>query len=252
MLARIGDTVARLGGDEFAVLMEDLDDAEEAVAVAERLRLSLREGVELAGSELVLSASLGVAVSGHSDCTITDLLRDADIAMYVAKNGGKDSERLFEPWMRDRARERFELLAELAGSLERQEFVLYYQPLYELATGRLEGFEALLRWIHPSRGIVGPDQFIGLAEENGMIVPLGRWVLQEAMRQLAAWGASSHAENLTVTINMSVRQIRDPRLVEDVRDAILAAGVAPEQIVLEITETMLVQDPREVARADTR
>jgi diguanylate cyclase (GGDEF)-like protein/PAS domain S-box-containing protein len=247
-LTRAGDTVARLGGDEFAVLMEDLGDPAEALAAAARLRTTLRQDIAVEQTQRVVTASVGVAISEGAEGSVADLVRDADIAMYVAKNGGKDAERLFEPWMRDQVRDRFELLADLGVALERGEFVLHYQPLYELSSRRLEGFEALLRWRHPTRGLVPPDQFIKLTEENGLIVPLGRWVLEQAVTQLAEWTrAFPVGGELTMAINMSVRQIRDPGLTEDIREAISRAGIAPERIVLEITETMLVHDPAEVA-----
>jgi diguanylate cyclase (GGDEF)-like protein/PAS domain S-box-containing protein len=247
-VARAGDTVARLGGDEFAVLMEDVVDAQEALAVSMRMQSALRERTVVGGTQLVITASVGVAMSGAATGSVSDLLRDADIAMYVAKNSGKDATRLFEQWMRDKARERFEILSELSGALERGELTLFYQPVYELASGALEGFEALLRWNHPTRGLVQPEQFIKLTEETGLIVQVGRWVLQEATQQLAAWAASPSAPGpLTMAVNLSVRQMRDWRLVDDVREAILDAGIDPQLIVLEITETMLVHDPREIS-----
>ncbi len=247
-VVRSGDTVARLGGDEFALLMEDVDDVREALAVATAVRVALHEGILVGGTVLLITASVGIATGDGQSSTVHDLLRDADTAMYVAKNNGKDDVRAFEPWMREQARERFELLSELAGGFERGEFALHYQPLYELSTKRLEGFEALLRWRHPTRGLVPPEQFIRLAEENGVIVPLGRWVLREATRQLAEWTqVLTGEETLTMSINVSVRQIRDWRLADDVREAISDSGVAPERLVLEITETMLVHDPAEVA-----
>jgi diguanylate cyclase (GGDEF)-like protein/PAS domain S-box-containing protein len=247
-VARASDTVARLGGDEFAVLMEDLSDPADAIAAAERIRAKLRNATVVDGEQFALTASIGVAVSEGAKSSVSDLLRDADIAMYRAKNDGKDADRLFESWMHDQVTERFQLQSELAGALERGEFALYYQPSFELATGRLEGFEALLRWNHPTLGLVPPDKFIGLAEASGFIVPLGRWVLQEATRQLATWRSNlADGVVLTIAINVSARQMRDPRLPDDVRDAITAAGIAPQSVVLEITESMLVHDPKEVA-----
>ena len=247
-VARASDTVARLGGDEFAVLMEDLSGPADAIAAAERIRAKLRNATMVDGEHFALTASIGVAVSEEAASSVSDLLRDADIAMYRAKNDGKDTDRLFESWMHDQVAERFQLQSELAGALDRGEFVLFYQPSFELATGRLEGFEALLRWNHPTLGLVPPDKFIGLAEASGFIIPLGRWVLQEATRQLAAWSANlADGKALTMAINVSARQIRDSRLPDDVRDAITAAGIAPQSVVLEITESMLVHDPKEVA-----
>ncbi len=246
-VARASDTVARLGGDEFAVLMEDLDGPVDALAAAERMRASLRDATTFENAEFAVTASIGVAISDPTSC-VSDLLRDADIAMYSVKNNGKDADQLFEPWMRDQARERFQLQSELVGALDRGEFTLFYQPSFKLATGRLEGFEALIRWNHPNLGLVPPDKFITLAEESGLIVPLGRWVLQEATRQLGEWSRRlPHDDQLTMAINVSARQIRDWRLPGDIHDAIASAGIAPQRIVLEITESMLLHDPKEVA-----
>jgi diguanylate cyclase (GGDEF)-like protein len=248
-VARASDTVARLGGDEFAVLMEDLNGPADALAAAERMRARLRDATTLDNAEFPVTASIGIAISDPMSC-VSDLLRDADIAMYSAKNNGKDADQLFEPWMRDQARERFQLQSELVGALERGEFTLFYQPSFALGTGRLEGFEALLRWNHPKLGIVPPDKFITLAEESGLIVPLGRWVLHEATRQLGEWSRSlADHRLLSMAINVSARQMRDWRLPDDVHDAITAAGIAPQRVVLEITESMLLHDPREVAVA---
>ncbi len=242
------DTVARLGGDEFAVLMEDLDGSAEAMSTAEDICARLRDASWMDNGGVCVTASIGVATSESPASSIKELLRDADIAMYSAKNHGKDGVRLFESWMSDRARERFQLQSEMTGALERDEFMLYYQPAYELRSGTIEGFEALLRWKHRGLGVVPPDQFIPLAEETGLIVPLGRWVLQEATRQLGAWSRGlADGGALTMAVNVSARQIRDWRLPDDVRDAIAAAGVSPQRIVLEVTESMLVQDPTEVA-----
>jgi diguanylate cyclase (GGDEF)-like protein/PAS domain S-box-containing protein len=247
-VSRASDTVARLGGDEFAVLMEDLSGPSDAIAAAARIRAELRNATMAENEGFAVTASIGVAVSEAATSSVSDLLRDADIAMYSVKNDGKDADRLFESWMHDEVRERFELQSDLAGALDRGEFILFYQPSFELATGRLEGFEALLRWKHPTLGMVPPDKFIGLAEETGLIIPLGRWVLREATRQFSEWiGRLADCAALTMAINVSARQIRDSHLPDDVRDAISEAGIAPRSVVLEITESMLVHDPREVA-----
>jgi diguanylate cyclase (GGDEF)-like protein/PAS domain S-box-containing protein len=248
-VVRASDTVARLGGDEFAVLMEDLKGPGDVLAAAERMRARLRDATTLDNAKFAITASVGIAMSNPTS-SVTDLLRDADIAMYSVKNNGKDADRLFEPWMRDQARERFQLQSELVGALDRGEFALFYQPSFKLSTGRLEGFEALLRWNHPDLGLVPPDRFIPLAEESGLIVPLGRWVLQEATRQLGEWSRSlshAHATSLTMAINVSARQMRDWRLPGDIHDAIMSANIAPQRVVLEITESMLLHDPKEVA-----
>ena len=218
-VARASDTVARLGGDEFAVLMEDMDGPLDALATAERMRAELQVATTIDSREISMTASIGVAISNLTSC-VDDLMRDADIAMYSVKNNGKDADKLFEPWMRDQARERFQLQSELVGALDRGELVLFYQPSFDLRTGRLEGFEALLRWNHPGLGLVPPDKFITLAEESGLIVPIGRWVVQEATRQLREWtDALDDDRSLTMAVNVSPRQMRDWRLPDDIGDA---------------------------------
>jgi EAL domain-containing protein (putative c-di-GMP-specific phosphodiesterase class I) len=173
--------------------------------------------------------------------------------MYSAKADGKDAERLFEDWMRDQALERFELQTELAGALDRGELFLEYQPCFELATGRLAGFEALLRWQHPVLGLIQPDTFIGIAEESGLIVSIGRWVLYEATRQLGAWSdLLAPGSDFTMAFNVSSRQIRDDALVDNAKEAITIAGVSADRVVLEITESVLLRDPAEVAAMLTR
>ena len=243
---RVGDTLARLGGDEFAVLVEDLKDRTQVAGIAERLRVCV--GEQTSAADYAVTASIGVAICYDDHSSIEELLRDADIAMYVAKSNGKNAVQLFEAWMHDRASERFRLQSELPGALDRGEFVLYYQPCWTLKTGALEGFEALLRWNHPVLGLIPPDHFIPLAEESGIIVAIGVWVLQEATRQLAAWSrAIPTCSDLTMAINVSARQIRDAQLVDHVRVAIVGAQVDARRIVLEVTESVLVHDPREVA-----
>ncbi len=250
-VARVGDTVARLGGDEFAILMEDLTDDEDPVVAAERIRAELRE-IETTEDlvDYVVTASIGVAVSDGTNSAVSDLLRDGDIAMYSAKAAGKDAVHTFERWMHDKARERFQLQSEMAGALGRGEFVVYYQPCWLLETGRLEGFEALIRWRHPVLGLIAPDQFIPLAEESGMIVPIGRWVLHEATQQLADWSRDlADARRLTMAVNVSARQIFGSNLTDAVHSAIEAAGIAPHRLILEITESVLVTDAGVVGQA---
>jgi diguanylate cyclase (GGDEF)-like protein/PAS domain S-box-containing protein len=246
--ARTGDTVARFGGDEFVVLMEDLLDTEDAIITGERMRTNISLASVSTSTDRHVTASIGVAISGPECNTAADLVRNADIAMYSAKADGKDAERLFEAWMRDQALERFELQTELAGALERGELFLEYQPCFELATGKLAGFEALLRWQHPAMGLIPPDMFIGIAEESGLIVDIGRFVLYEATRQLGAWTRLlAPGSDFTMAFNVSSRQIRDDGLVEHAKRAIASAGVYADRVVLEITESVLLRDPAEVA-----
>jgi diguanylate cyclase (GGDEF)-like protein/PAS domain S-box-containing protein len=241
------DTAARLGGDEFAVLLEDLHDAEEAVAVAERLCAAIAPPLTLAGHQVRPSASVGVAVPGEM-ATAEELLRNADVAMYAAKERGKGQVASFEQAMHEQAVERLELAGHLSTALERDELVLDYQPYVDLQTGAVAGFEALLRWQHPERGRLAPDRFIDLAETSGLIVPIGRWVLRTACRQLQRWEAAHPwLEGLGMSVNVSARQVADADFAADVRAIIAESGVAPDQITLEITERLLVEDSDAVA-----
>jgi diguanylate cyclase (GGDEF)-like protein/PAS domain S-box-containing protein len=238
-ILRPTDTAARLGGDEFAALLE-LSDESDAQTVAQRLLSELSLPFAIGGRELRATASLGVALTGHH--TADELLRNADIAMYAAKVGGKAAVRTFEPDMHDRAVERLELTGELRAALERDEFVLVYQPIVELDSGRIAGLEALVRWRHPSRELVGPDQFIGLSEDTGLIVPLGRWILETACAQGRRWSVSYPDCPPRLSVNVSTRQLRDPEFVTTVADALDHSGLAPELLTLEITEGVLMGD----------
>jgi len=238
---RAGDTAARLGGDEFAVLLEDIE-ADLAIEVAERLGDALREPVLLDGAEVALGASIGIALSGGVD-TGDELLRNADLAMYRAKQGGRGRHELFEAGMHVAAVARMGLEGELRRALERGEFQLAYQPAVDLATGEITGCEALVRWQHPERGLVLPGQFIPLAEETGLVVPLGWWVLDEACRQAQAWrAASAGLGGLVVSVNLSARQLQHPELLARVRQALEGSGVEPGRVVLELTESAIMHD----------
>ncbi|HEY0970322.1 MAG TPA: EAL domain-containing protein [Gemmatimonadales bacterium] len=247
------DTVARLGGDEFAVLLENVRDTDDAVRVADRIINSLRSPLRLELAEVVVGASIGVAradaggdvesVSARADA----LLRDADVAMYRAKAQGAGSYEIFAPHMHAVARERLALEAELRHAVESERLRLAYQPIVELRDGRVTGVEALARWDHPVRGQVTPDVFIPVAEESGLIIPLGRWVLREACRQAAGW-LPIVGEGFTVSVNVSGRQLQHPTLVHDVKDALASSGLPASALVLEITETALVQDAPSVTR----
>jgi len=236
---RSADTAARLGGDEFAVLLEDLTSSSEAVRVAQRIIDALREPIVVAGREVFASASVGVA-TGDRDAD--DLLRQADVAMYRAKAEGKGRFALYEDGMQAAVLERLELEADLQRAMERQELVLFYQPIMALNSGAMAGVEALIRWRHPERGMVTPMAFIPLAEETGLIVELGRFVLLEACRQAAAWRAAGAPASLTMNVNLSGRQLEDPQLLDDVAAALRETGVEPGTLVLEITETVLMGD----------
>jgi diguanylate cyclase (GGDEF)-like protein len=239
---RAEDTLARFGGDEFVVLLEEPADAAEALGVADRLAGALRTPVELEGRPMVVEASIGVALSGPGRERPADLLRDADLALYRAKTAGKARSALFEPGLAAAAVRRLELENDLRRALERQEFCLYYQPIVELATGELAGWEALVRWQHPEQGLVPPGEFIPIAEETGLIVPIGEWVLQEACRQAREWQDQAGACRRVMSVNLSGRQFQQPSLVDDVRHVLASAGLDPRALKLEITESVVMQD----------
>jgi diguanylate cyclase (GGDEF)-like protein/PAS domain S-box-containing protein len=243
---RSSDTAARFGGDEFVVLLEDLDGTQTAVEVAERVLEDLRQPLIVAGKELVVRGSIGISIlEGSSTASADELIRDADAAMYIAKRDGKGGYRLFEPEMHAGVLARLELRADLQRALENGQFDLHYQPIVRLADSRVAGMEALLRWRHPERGLVVPGDFIPFAEETGLIVPIGRWVLQEACRQAVAiqrlW--STEDAPLYMCVNLSVKQLQHSDVIADVRDALADSGLEPGLLTLEITESMLIDDP---------
>ncbi|MEX0984644.1 MAG: EAL domain-containing protein, partial [Actinomycetota bacterium] len=242
---RTADTAARLGGDEFAVLLED-DEGMTAADVAQRVLEMLEEPFTLDGTEVFARASIGISVAEPGDVVADgaeELLRNADVAMYMAKENGKSRYQLFEPAMHDTALKRLELKASLQRALEHGEFRLFYQPVIELETGRISGVEALIRWFHPERGIVPPLDFIPLAEETGLIVPIGRWVLLEACRYAAELQARYPTDPpLHMAVNLSARQVARPEIVDDVRQILADTGIDPSTLTLEITESVMMQD----------
>ncbi len=234
---RSADTAARLGGDEFAVLLEDLGGVGEAELVAGRIAEALREPVVVRGREIAVAASIGIAVGRVA---ASELLRQADVAMYRAKAEGKGRHVVFEDSMQDEVVERLELEGELLRAIERDEIEVHYQPVIALDGQTLAGFEALVRWRHRVRGLMPPMQFIGLAEENGSIVALGRHVLRVACRQAAEW--LEEFPQAIMTVNLSGRQLEDPNIVADVAAALADSGLPARALVLEITETVLMHD----------
>ncbi|MGK5682164.1 putative bifunctional diguanylate cyclase/phosphodiesterase [Actinoplanes sp. URMC 104] len=235
---RPGDTLARLGGDEFAVLIEDLDGRDPG-ALADRLLRELRQPMRLGSRDIRCTASIGVADSRDlSGPAGEELLRNADLAMYAAKRQGRNAYALFDPGMYASLVNEAQVRTEMEAALAGEQFVVHYQPVVDLPTQRVTGVEALVRWQHPERGLLAPQHFIDTAEESGLIVPLGRWVLQESCRQLARWNQAG----LRMNINLSARQFQDAHLVADVRDALATSGVDPACITLELTESMLLQD----------
>ena len=236
---RPGDTVARFGGDEFAILVDGADTWEEAAFVANRIQEELCTPFMLNGHTVVTSASIGIALLNNDYKTPEEVLRDADIAMYRAKAQGKARYAFFEPVMHTRALANLQLEVDLRHAVEHGEFTLHYQPILALSTGELLGVEALVRWVRPAYGIVSPGEFIKVAEETGLIVPLGEWVLLEACKQASAWHAEGFG-TLFMSINLSSRQFHDPLLVDKIRKALDESRLPPQYLQLEITESSLI------------
>jgi diguanylate cyclase (GGDEF)-like protein/PAS domain S-box-containing protein len=240
---RPADTVARLAGDEFAVLVEDVTDAEDASPVAERIQAALKESITVRGREVFVRCSIGIATSGVDAANAQELLRSADIAMYTAKERGGSGYALFEPGMRTILLERMELEKDLRQALERDEFLLHYQPIVSLRSGEVRAIEALVRWRRPGYALTSPGQFIRVAERTGLIVPLGRWVLEQACKQARSWSERfPRPGGLSLNVNISAGQLRSPELVPDVKAALDASGLTPGRLVLEITESFMVAD----------
>jgi len=239
---RATDTVARMAGDEFALLLVDAGVAE-ATRVADRVLERLGTAFPVKGREVFVDANIGIAQFPDGSKNGESIVGDADAAMYVAKRAGKRTYEVYQPERHLAALKQFELLTELRRALERREFILHYQPIVRLDDGRIVGLEALTRWIHPARGLIPPADFIPLAEQAGLIVPIDRWVTAEACRQVRAWQQRFPSDQpLTISVNLSARQLQDPDLLRDVRAAVEAFGLAPDSLTLEITETVLMQD----------
>ncbi len=246
-VVRAGDTAARLAGDEFIVLLEasTLDAGPELVA--QRVLDVLREPYDLTdeiGRELSVTASIGVAYGRHQSAE--ELLADADVALYAAKEAGRNQHIVYESGMQTAAQDRITLEMDLADAIAAEELFLVYQPTFDLKSERTTGVEALLRWRHATRGVIGPDVFIPIAERSGLILPIGRWVLHTATLQAAAWRA--HGHELAISVNVSGRQLDHDELVDDVRSALLQSGLEPSALTVEITETALMKDPEATAR----
>jgi diguanylate cyclase (GGDEF)-like protein len=235
------DTVARLSGDEFAILLESINETSDAGRVAERIEEALSFPINLAGAEVTTSASVGIVTSTMSHDQPEQLLRSADMAMYRAKAAGRARYEMFDRTMHSDALARLQLETDLRRAVEQGEFRLHYQPLVSLRTGHITGLEALIRWEHPVRGLVQPSDFIPIAEETGLIVRIGRWVLTEACRQLKAWqGAHPRPEPLSISVNLSVKQFSQPDLIDQLARAVRTTGIPPESLRLEITEAALI------------
>ena len=238
------DTAARLGGDEFAILIDDLGDADQAVAVAERISISLHEPLEVSGHQVTIATSIGVAVGGGTIDDAHSLLRNADLAMYHIKQTEQEQPwTLFEDHMYTSFLERRDIEADLRRALENRELLIHYQPVVHLETGRLSSVEALLRWDHPARGMIPPDTFISVAEETGLIVSIGLWVLVTAVRQARQWHAAyPDHDPVGISVNLSARQLRETNLADDISELLRAERFTPDLLTLEITETVLMQD----------
>ncbi len=240
---RPGDTVARLGGDEFTLLLEDLSSDQDATQIAERIFQQLKLPIALSGHEVFAGASVGIAVTPEGANDADGLMRDADTAMYQAKTSGKSSYVVFERSMNDRVMERLELENGLRRALEQGEFRLLYQPILDMETGAINGAEALVRWEHPKLGLVSPAKFIPLAEETGLIVPIGAWVLKEACRQARVWQETQeNSRHFVMSVNLSGRQLQNPDLVATVAGILEETGLEPCRLKLEITESVMMED----------
>ncbi len=242
-IVKSGDTVARFGGDEFALLLEDGELPLAAEAVAERVQEVLRQPFRVGNEDVPIHVSIGIAVGKSGVDTPNGLLRDADLAMYVAKRNGKARFERFAPEMHEQAIRRLEVTSELQGAIETGQLVLYYQPILEVATGSTRGVEALVRWNHPRHGLVPPSDFIPIAESTGLVVPLGRWVLNEACRQTRAWlRAGLVDDTFYVSVNISARHLDDACMVKDVVHALEVSGLPGRMLLIEVTESAFVED----------
>lgn len=239
---RSSDTVSRQGGDEFVVLLCDVENAKDAAGAAEKMLVALRRVYRIDQLELHVSASIGIATYPEDGKSAEDLFKHADAAMYRAKDCGRNNYQFFRAEMNRYARERHNLESDLHFALERQELALYYQPKVELLTGAITGVEALLRWRHPKHRLILPSRFIPIAENSGLIVPIGKWVLEEACRQAKAW-ESAGCGPTSVAVNVSAVELRAKGFVAGVRQILSHTGLAPRRLELEITETFLMQDP---------
>ncbi|MGZ9160335.1 MAG: putative bifunctional diguanylate cyclase/phosphodiesterase [Candidatus Limnocylindrales bacterium] len=238
---RDADTVARLGGDEFAIIVEETEP-DEAAQAAQRILDTLAPPFTVGDSQIVARASIGIAIRSVDSGDADELLRRADIAMYAVKARGGSGHAMYDPELYDATVARLELKADLPGALDRGEMHVAYQPIVDIASGAIIGSEALIRWDHPRRGPIPPLDFIPLAEESGQILDLGRWVLESACRQTRAWQTATANQDLTISVNLSGRQVADPNLVADVDHILSMTGLDPERLTLEITESVLIHD----------
>ncbi len=240
---RPSDTVARLGGDEFTILLDDPKEPDDAVSVADRILEGVRKPFVLGNQEVYVTTSIGIATSGTGYSRPQDVLRDADTAMYRAKALGKSRYQIFDTAMHARAMKVLQIENDLRRAIDRAEFELHYQPILNVGTRRIKGFEALVRWNHPHRGLIPPADFIPIAEETGLIIPIGRWVLNQACTQAAAWQAMFPASPLDISVNLSGRQFSQADLVEQVIAVLRQTKLPAHNLILEITESVVMENP---------
>ncbi len=247
--ARPGDKVARLGGDEFVILVEDVQDGDDVTRLAESVRDTLRDAFSIEGRQIFITASVGIALNPSGLCQgARSVLRDADMAMYHAKRTGRGRHAIFNPAMHDRAVARLNLESELRRSIDRRQLTVHYQPIISLESGAVAGFEALVRWNHPTRGLIEPTEFVPIAEETGLILPLGSWVLRESCRWLRSWQADRPGlALLTLSVNLSGRQLEQPDFTEQVDRILHETGLAPSGLRLEVTENVAMRDAEHAA-----
>ena len=243
---RPGDTVARISGDDFGILIEDIEVEQSAISCVERLRVLLRDPIMIDAQEIFCTFAVGITLSNHGYCDAERMLHDAFTALTHARRRGTNSYELFELSMRSNTAGVLKIESDLRRAIrEGDEFELFYQPVIKLDTGRISGYEALIRWRHPRRGLVSPGEFIPIAEETGLIVPIGRWVMREAAAQLATWQADFPAYRpLFLSFNVSSRQFIDSQLVDDVRSTLDETGLDARDLKIEITESFLMDDPQ--------
>ena len=241
------DIVARIGGDEFTVLLENISDLHDTLAVADKIVAKFKRPFKLGSHMVTTTASMGIVLGSTEYQQSSELLRDADTAMYRAKEGGKARHEIFNEQMHIQAIKRLELENDFRQALKLNQFTLFYQPIVRLITGQVDGFEALVRWHHPTKGLISPNDFIPLAEETGLIIPLGKWILNTAFHQLSIWRHKfPNYPNINISVNITVNQLKHPDFLATI-DRILACNQVPaSSIKLEITETMLMQDSEQI------
>lgn len=249
-ITRADADVARLGGDEFTVLLDSIATPEDAQKVAERILEALRDPLQVVGTQVYVNVSIGISIGNGDDRSAQDYLREADTAMYHAKSSGRNRCCMFDPTMQARAAQRLSLERDLRDAVMQEQFVLQYQPIVHLRTGETIGVEALVRWNHPERGIVPPNDFIALAEETGLILPLGDWVVRKSCQQMAQWSEQLRAhQNMTISINCSRLQLAKPDFVTFMKRVFDESQVDPRSVKLEVTETVLMENPTAVAQS---